>query len=84
MLQSLKNGATSLAILEGAKVPSCCEGWLTRTVDCTEEEHLVYEASATASALDSNHMIQLPLAQICKSLSGLRWRYAKQVKVEIW
>ena len=51
MLQSLKNGATSLAILEGAEFSSCCEGQLTRTVDCTEEEDLAYEASVTASAL---------------------------------
>ena len=55
MLQSLKNGATSLAILEGAEFPSCCEGQLTRTVDCTEREDLVYEASVTASAFDSTH-----------------------------
>ena len=46
MLQSLKNGATSLAILEGAQVPSCCEGRLTRTV---------YEAPVTASALTAHH-----------------------------
>ena len=51
MLQSLKDGATSLAILEGAEFLSCCEGQLTRTVDCTGEEDLVYEASVTASAL---------------------------------
>jgi len=56
MLQSLKNGATSLAILQGAEVPSCCAGRLTRTVDYTEEEHLVYEASVTASALDSTSL----------------------------
>ena len=47
MLQSVKNGATSLAILEGAEVPSCCEGRLTRTV---------YEAPVTASALDSTSL----------------------------
>ena len=45
MLQSLKNGATSLAILEGAEFLSCCEGQLTRTVNCTEEGDLVFEAS---------------------------------------
>ena len=56
MLQSLKNEATSLAILEGAEFLSCCEGQLTRTVDCTEEEDLVYEASVTASALDSTSL----------------------------
>ena len=56
MLQSLKNGATSLAILEGAEFPSCCEGQLTRTVDCTEEEDLAYEASVTVSALDSTSL----------------------------
>ena len=54
MLQSLKNGATSLAILEGAEFPSCCEGQLTRPVDCTEEEDL--EASVTASALESTSL----------------------------
>ena len=31
-----------------------------------------------------NNMVQLPLAQICKSLSGLRRRFTEQVKVEIW
>ena len=56
MLQSLKNGATSLAILEGPEFPACCEGQLTRTVDCTEEEDLAYEASVTASALDSTSL----------------------------
>ena len=56
MLQSLKNGATSLAILEGAEFLSFCEGQLTRTVNCTEEEDLVYEASVTASALESTSL----------------------------
>ena len=55
MLQSLKNGATSLAILEGAEFLSFCEGQLTRTVNCTEEEdhqahHCNFEAEKSTAA----------------------------------